>query len=124
MSRRRVSAVDPHHVEALIFHPDSADESRAANFRRWRYIKNIAPHFAEKFPPGIAEVVMGPIELPSIDKNHLQESGWFKGPQQRNLPPPFNPRLNFEPTSKICLPQKIEIGLRNRAHHFVGPHYL
>src|SRR6266851_4402310 len=104
MNRRRVSANDSHHVEVLIFHPDSADESRAANFRRWRYIKNITPHLAEEFPSGIAELAMGPVELHSIDKYHLQEPGWLKGPQQRNLSPPFNPRPDFEPTSKICLP--------------------
>src|SRR6202171_3958667 len=124
MSRRRVSAVDPHHVEVLIFHPDAADESRAAHFRCWRYIKNIASHLAKEFPPGIAELVVGPVELSSIDKNHLQEPGRFKGPQWRNLPRPFNQRVNFEPPSKVCLSEKIEIGLRKGAHQLVGPHYL
>jgi len=80
--------------------------------------QNIAPHLAKEFPPGIAELVVGPVELSSIDKNHLQEPAGSKDQSETFLS--FHQRANFEPPSKICLSEKIEIGLRNDAINLSG----
>src|SRR5580704_204824 len=122
--RLRVSSIDSDNCIILIFHPNSSDKARTANFWSRRHLKNKAPHLAQELPSFILELVMGFVECPPIDKNHLQEPSRLEGPQQRGLFFVVRHRVDFEPSLRICLAEEIDIGLRDHAHLFVGLYVL
>jgi CHASE3 domain-containing protein len=104
-----IPEADVHDGKVLILDPDPPDKPGSANFRRWSYIKNDAPHLAQKLSPRIFETVVKLVELPSVDVNHLQKAGWFKGPQERAFLAALRHCVNFQSPSKICLSQKVVV---------------
>jgi hypothetical protein len=119
-----VNSADVHDVEVLILHPEAAPESRSAYFLRRSYIKNKTAHFSQELLSDIVELVMGLVELPSVDINHLQESRGVIRPSQGTLLPALDGRMNFEPFLEIGLTQEVDVVLRHDARPLVQFHFL
>ncbi len=87
----------------LIFDPDLPDKAGAPRVRRRGHLETNASHLAQELSLWIIELIVRLIELPSVDVNHLQESGGFEGPHQRTLFTIAGHRVNFDSPPKIRL---------------------